>query len=493
MLTRLKVRGFKNLLDVDLRLGPFTCIAGANGVGKSNLFDALSFLSALADKSLVEAARCVRDESGQQGNAENLFHRTRTGHDSEMTFEVEMIIPTEGIDDLGQAAKAAITFVTYSLILGSREYDAGLLELRSESLDRITLNGASDHLLFHPKPKWCQSVLKGRRTSPFISTADTESGRVVKLHQEGNAGAALRRPAKVLPRTVLSSVNAAENPTALLVKREFQSWRQLQLEPSAMRRYDDFRAPRRVGVDGSHLPSTLFHLAKLSQSHPQLSELLTESQVYGQVANRLSELIDGVRDIRVDRDEKRESFTILLRDREGREFPARDLSDGTLRFLALSILELDSSTPGVICFEEPENGIHPERIPAMLRLLIDMSTDSAMPVGPGNPLRQVIVNTHSPALVAQVPPDSVVIAEAREVIHHGHPVRGVSFGCLPGNWRTRATPPPREIGLRQLLSYLNPTPEIEEEPPLSTLSESAPRRVRDLFTRNQLTWGWSDK
>lgn len=38
MLTRLKVNGFKNLVDVDVRFGPFTCVAGANGVGKSNLF-----------------------------------------------------------------------------------------------------------------------------------------------------------------------------------------------------------------------------------------------------------------------------------------------------------------------------------------------------------------------------------------------------------------------------------------------------------------------
>lgn len=50
MLTRLTVNGFKNLIGVDVRFGPFTCIAGANGVGKSNLFDAIRFLSALSEK-----------------------------------------------------------------------------------------------------------------------------------------------------------------------------------------------------------------------------------------------------------------------------------------------------------------------------------------------------------------------------------------------------------------------------------------------------------
>lgn len=64
MLTRLKIRGFKNLVDVDVAFGPFTCIAGANGVGKSNLFDAIRFLSSSADQALLEAARSVRSDGG---------------------------------------------------------------------------------------------------------------------------------------------------------------------------------------------------------------------------------------------------------------------------------------------------------------------------------------------------------------------------------------------------------------------------------------------
>ena len=48
MLTRLVVSGFKNLVDIDVSFGPFTCIAGTNGVGKSNLLDAIQFQAAIS-------------------------------------------------------------------------------------------------------------------------------------------------------------------------------------------------------------------------------------------------------------------------------------------------------------------------------------------------------------------------------------------------------------------------------------------------------------
>jgi len=115
MLTRLKVSGFKNLVEVDVRLGPFTCVAGANGVGKSNLFDAIKFLSAIASHGLIEAALSVRDEGGRTADVRSLFHRVGDDYANEMSFEAEMIVPLEGVDDLGQNAKASITFLRYSI------------------------------------------------------------------------------------------------------------------------------------------------------------------------------------------------------------------------------------------------------------------------------------------------------------------------------------------------------------------------------------------
>jgi putative transposase len=129
MLTRLQVSGFKNLVDVDVRFGPFTCIAGANGVGKSNLFDAIRFLSALADRPLIEAALSVREESGLNTDVRSLFHHVGDAHDRLMSFVAEMIVPQAGFDDLGQQAKASITFLRYSLSFGTGLIPRGLPRL----------------------------------------------------------------------------------------------------------------------------------------------------------------------------------------------------------------------------------------------------------------------------------------------------------------------------------------------------------------------------
>jgi len=75
MLTRLKISGFKNLVDVDVHFGPFTCIAGPNAMGKSNLFDAIRFLSATASDTLLKAALSVRSQNAATADVRDLFHR----------------------------------------------------------------------------------------------------------------------------------------------------------------------------------------------------------------------------------------------------------------------------------------------------------------------------------------------------------------------------------------------------------------------------------
>ncbi len=488
MLTRLKVNGFKNLVDVDVRFGPFTCVAGANGVGKSNLFDAIRFLSAVADRPLLEAAKSVRDETGRTGDVRSLFHRVGDCYDNTMSFTAEMIIPREGFDDLGQRAKAGITFLRYTLFLAYREDETAstpaTLEVTREELVHINLSDATKHLLFDHKPEWRKSALSGRRASPFISTEEDGDARVIKLHQDGGGGRPLARPAVHLPRTVLSAANAAESPTALLARREMQSWRLLQLEPSALRKPDEFTAPTKLGWDGAHLPATLYHLARANGHNGARAAGHDVEAFYAQVANQLAELISDVRDVRVDRDEKRELLTLQVTDQNGTCHPARALSDGTLRFLALAVLRFDPEAKGVICLEEPENGIHPERIPAMLRLLQDICTDTDTEVDVENPLRQVIINTHSPAVVAQVPDESVLVAELKETIRGGQRFHRVCFSCLPDTWRATelaAEEHTSVVSLGTLLAYLNPAEPVAASG--GVRKPQGPRRDRGQASR----------
>jgi predicted ATPase len=483
MLTRLKVSGFKNLVDVDIFFGPFTCIAGVNGVGKSNLFDAIAFLSALASRSLLDAALSVRDEGGRTADLRSLFHRVGDRYAKEMSFEVEMIVPEEGQDDLGQTAKASITFLRYALCLAYRSDDnsraLGALEIKKEELTYITQGDAPKHLLFpHTASNWRKSVIKGRRSSgAFISTADDISGRVIKLHQDGGSGGRpLARLATNLPRTVLSATNAAESPTALLARREMQSWNLLQLEPSSLRKPDEFTSPTKLGTDGSHLPATLYRLEEFRNQGNGSG--VAEGSVYAQVANRLSELIDDVKSVLIDRDEKRELLSLVVVGRDGTSYPARALSDGTLRFLALAVLELDSEAEGLLCFEEPENGIHPERIPAMLQLLQDISTKTDEEVGPDNPLRQVIINTHSPTVVLQVPDESLIVAESKDSISDGKHFKRVCFSYLPDTWRAKNLDSPSIVAKGKLLSYLSPI--LPEE------KNSAKKKTRRVVDRPDL-------
>ncbi len=427
MITRLQIDGFKNLVGMDVRFGPFTCIAGTNAVGKSNLFDAIRFLSDLTSKTLVDAAGSVRNGS----KVRDLFHRTKSTHAERMSFLVEMIIPKEGIDDLGQAAEATITTVRYKLELAYRDnHDLGtqgVLEIIREELAPIAQREAYKSVSFYPdltslkqkeqnavkkkEKAWKDSVIQGRRSAMFISTEGEKEDRKINFHQDGgSSGKPAGRKASQLPRTILSTANALENPTALIVKNEMQSWKMLQLEPNALRSPDDFHTVNRatLGTNGSHLPATLYRLqSENSSGYPDIRQHL---------ANRLSELVGNVAYIDVDRDDKRELLTLILRTRDNTTLPAMALSDGTLRFLGLSVLEADARSGSVICLEEPENGIHPEKISSILRILQDIATDINFPVEEDNPLRQVITNTHSPSVVQQVPEDSLLMAKLSESI-----------------------------------------------------------------------------
>ncbi|MEA0762090.1 hypothetical protein VDP62_15375 [Xanthomonas campestris pv. campestris] len=150
MLTRLEVNCFKNLLGFSVNFGPFNCVAGLNGVGKSNIFDSIKFLSLLADKSIVEAALEVRESDST--DPLDIFWTNGEFRSERLSLAVEMIVPVDVIDDFGRRAKATSTFLRYEVELarddGERESGSLGLHLVKETLIHINKGEAVDRLRF---------------------------------------------------------------------------------------------------------------------------------------------------------------------------------------------------------------------------------------------------------------------------------------------------------------------------------------------------------
>lgn len=441
MLLRLKVKNFKNIEDEVVHFGPLTCFVGSNGAGKSNLFDAIQFLRALAEQDIQSAAQSIRSPASGSFGPRDLF----LGGDISriIGFEADLLVPREVEDDFGRRAEPATTLLRYELALRLVSVSSPRLEIVKEALTSLKATEAKDIIGFPHSAEFRKSVVKTtRRLGPLISTKEEDDGVVsLMLHQDGGSrGRPI--PAGQSPRTVVGGTNAVEYPTVLAARREMSSWQLLHLEPSVMRTPDQFGATARITVEGAHLASTL---ARLVGQEQRRGAILQEA------TNRLMELVPEVQNVDLERDEVRQQLSVSVRMRGSDiSMGPRALSDGTLRFLALVTLLLDPSACEVLCMEEPENGMHPARIPAAVQLLRDFAIDSQIPVDLENPLRQVIVNTHSPDVVRQLGADEVLFVDALD----GPSGRIARVSAVENRWR-RAMP---TVPLQRMADFIGGAP-----------------------------------
>jgi len=149
-------------------------------------------------------------------------------------------------------------------------------------------------------------------------------------------------------------------------------------------------APDIISPSGANLAAALFRL----KSENDL--------ILKDISRELNNLLPNFTSVRVTEEISENRLIIKIFSEDGREFTSRVLSEGTLRLLILCILKYDEKHNGIICFEEPENGIHPYRIDMMIQLLKSLSTEFENTEEPLLPLRQVIVNTHSSVLVGKI-------------------------------------------------------------------------------------------
>jgi hypothetical protein len=102
----------------------------------------------------------------------------------------------------------------------------------------------------------------------------------------------------------------------------------------------------------------------------------------------------------------------------------------------------------------------------MLSLLESIAVDAQEAADSlDNPLRQVIINTHSPSVVSSLSNDSLIIA--RPVREHGSTV--AEFCCLEGTWRAKReeslVKSTKIISKSDLLDYLTDEPIVQPKLP----------------------------
>lgn len=436
MLTRLEADGFKNLLNFSVDFGPHTCIAGPNAAGKSNIFDAIEFLSLLADHPFMEAAQRLRSIGARGSDPRSLFWAGDDGSErpKRLTLAAEMIVPQQVEDDFGRVVSPTTTFLRYVVELeyqppgGPGYSQLGHIALIQEELRHIKSGDAPDHLRWpHSKKEFRDVIVQGRRAgTAYISTSSDDGVHTVNVHQDGGSrGQPRTSPASRAPRTVVSTTTTSDDPTILAARREMQQWRTLALEPTAMRAPDALSGSSRVAANGAHLAAAMFRLANEDGE-----------DAYAAVAAAAAALTD-VRQVAVDFDPHRELLTLQARLGTGPLLPARALSDGTLRFLALCIISADPQFAGVLCMEEPENGIHPGRIDVMVDLVRELAVDPHERPGVENPLRQVIVNTHSPYFVQYQHAEDLLLALPTSVRRSEGVCGTVRLAPLAGTWRAK--------------------------------------------------------
>ena len=466
MLTRLEVNGFKNLVDFSVDFGPFTCITGPGGVGKSNLFDVIRFLSLLTEYPINEAALRVRNLGTGFGDIRDLFFFNGAQRTDRIEIAAEMVVRRTVQDDFGRETQASSSFLRYEVSFGYRpptpdRVSIGGIALEREELRPIIEARAARHLRFpHSKSRFRDGAVYNSRhaRSGFISTqGDPETGRpVVTVHQDGGYPARGRAtPADGATRTALGTENTAATPTILAAKREMQGWQVIDLNPEAMRRPDRYNQQPGIDGDGAHIPATLHHWI----SSRQQQELDPEPALSGLIES-ISDVVPLSR-IDVSRNDAMGLLTLVLEERSGMIVAPSTASDSALRFLAFAVLAHAQDPPPLLCIEHPETGMEVGSLDTLNSLLHQMAADPREEIGANNALRQVIAVSQSPYLLQMQNTQDLLLAQPSRVTTPTFNQSVHALRCLPhaGTWR--CSRPEDGIDISSVWSYPLPQPKLQ--------------------------------
>ena len=390
MLKRIKIRGYKSLVDLELNLKPLCVLVGSNASGKSNFLDALQLLSRITTCQALEEAfdppyRGHPLESftfGDQG-IKNLLEKEKVS----FSIEVDVQLSTTVIDSVNQriqkireTAEKDAQNVNNSVSRRSLPVREKYLRYRIqiEMLPKLGILRVADEYLAalstDGKPK--------QNRKPFLERIRDR----LHLRMEGQSHPLYYE--RYLDFSILSRSHYPPHyPHLTAMQQELANWLTFYLEPREhMRLPNPVKAVHDIGPMGEDLAAFLNTLKARNKRQ------------FESVEKSLRAMIPSITGIDVSVNELGE-VELDLREGEKR-ISARVLSEGTLRILGILALVGAKDPPTLIGFEEPENGIHPRRIRRIARFLEARMILEDI---------QFIVTTHSSLLPDLIPPESLYV------------------------------------------------------------------------------------
>lgn len=356
-LTHVTISGYRSVVDVEIPLAPVTVVHGANGSGKSNLYRSLLLMQAAAK------GRLAPEFASEGGFSSAMWAGPRPKGPVRMALGAEW-------DD-----------VSYRLELG---------------------------LPTPPSPFPLDPVVKKETLAVTGSTAvlAQRSGDTAFVRDDN--GVRQEYPFDLFEAESLLSqvVDPRRLPVLSDVRQRMLDWRayhHIRTDPGAA-----IRAPQ----TGCFTPVLSHDGADLAAALHTIREIGDE--------RALDDAVDGAfpgAEVSIDTDARGQMLVLLSRPGLQRPLSAGELSDGTLRFLALTAALLSPRPPELMALNEPETSLHDDLVEPLAALILQASARS-----------QMWVTTHSAALSAALSADprtrvvEIGMAGGRTVVRNGHPL-----------------------------------------------------------------------
>lgn len=315
----LRIKNYRVLRDVTLSdLTPLTVLVGANGSGKSTVFDAFAFLH----EAFALGLRSAWDRRNRMSAI-----RSRGG-DGHVEFELKYKVEIDG----------RRRQTTYILAVGE---DSGLPVVAREVL------------------RWTTAPAQGRPRD--ILVFERGHGRVFNEQTQEYEDEVMDSP-DLLAVSALGQMQRHQRVQAL--RNFIQGWYLSYLSADNTRTTPPSRPEARLSQTGDNLANVVQYL---QEQHPNTLE-----HVFAVLGRRVPQL-ESIRPKLL------EDGRLLLRLKD-RPFddPVLDrfTSDGTLKLLAYLTMLHDPNPPTVIGIEEPENQLHPRLVPDLAEDFRELSARS---------------------------------------------------------------------------------------------------------------------